>query len=182
MSSRSSRQLTATAAALVSAFTLAAALARSVPARIGRLSATQRDDDAIKPRGWFFPLAAFMFAAVLGGATAAYTAHQSHQQLKATARELTGGEPDRAPPLMIRYGCAGCHSIPGVPGATGHVGPPLSAVGKRVYVGGAALNTPERLIEWLVDPRRISGRSAMPATGLSTSEARDVAAYLYTLQ
>jgi cytochrome c2 len=120
-------------------------------------------------------------AALLAGGTAAYTSYQSRQQQKAVARELTQGEPDRAPVLMIRYGCAGCHSIPGVPRALGQVGPALSGLSRRVYIGGAAVNTPEQLIAWLVDPRSFDARTAMPATGISNAEARDLAAYLYTL-
>jgi cytochrome c len=108
--------------------------------------------------------------------------YQSRQQQRAVARELTQGEPDRAPALLIRYGCAGCHTIPGVPAATGQVGPALAGFGRRVYIGGTVTNNPNRLIDWLVDPRRLDAKSAMPATGISGAEARDVAAYLYTLR
>ena len=49
----------------------------------------------------------------------------------------------------------------------------------RVYIGGVATNSPDHLIQWIVDPQQFSPRSAMPATGISEAEARDVAAYLY---
>jgi cytochrome c1 len=86
--------------------------------------------------------------------------------------------PDAAT-LMIRYGCAGCHVITGVPGARGQVGPSLAGFASRLYVGGAVANEPGNLVRWLVNPRAVDPRSAMPVTGISDDEARVVAAYLY---
>jgi cytochrome c1 len=100
-------------------------------------------------------------------------------QNRATAIALTGGDPDHAAALLVRYGCAGCHAIPGVPGADGKVGSSLADLRERVYVGGVARNTAANLVGWIVDPQRYSPRSAMPATGITPDEARDVAAYLY---
>ena len=95
------------------------------------------------------------------------------------ARALTGGDPSRAPALMTRYGCGGCHAIPGVPGADGRVAAPLTGMRERVYVGGVVRNTPQNMMSWIVDPRVLSPRTAMPVTGITATEARDVAAYLY---
>jgi cytochrome c len=78
------------------------------------------------------------------------------------------------------YGCAGCHTIPAVTGARGQVGTNLQGVSRRVYLGGAATNTPDNLIRWIVNPREIDPKTAMPVTGISTREARDIAAYLYS--
>jgi cytochrome c1 len=49
-----------------------------------------------------------------------------------------------------------------------------------VYVAGVATNTADNLIAWIVSPQTFSPRSAMPATGISEAEARDVATYLYS--
>lgn len=95
------------------------------------------------------------------------------------AHALTGGDPTKAAALVTRYGCAGCHTIPGLPGADGKVAPPLTDLRARVYIGGVLPNTAENLVNWIVDPRRFSPRTAMPATGISSAEARDIAAYLY---
>lgn len=95
------------------------------------------------------------------------------------ALSLTGGDPSRAPALMRRYGCAGCHKISGVPGADGKVGGSLTALKDRVYFGGVVTNSPQNLVDWIVEPQRYSPKSAMPATGITRDEARDVAAYLY---
>jgi mono/diheme cytochrome c family protein len=114
-------------------------------------------------------------AAGMAGGTRWYSQHQS----EAVARALTAGEPSRAPDIIRRYGCSGCHTIPGIPGADGLVGASLSDIKRRVYVGGVAFNSPENLVRWIVSPQTFSEHSAMPATGISEAEARDVAAYLY---
>lgn len=98
---------------------------------------------------------------------------------RAIAKALTGGNPDKAPPLLRRYGCSGCHTIPGLAGADGKVAPPLGELRKRVYIAGKVQNTPENLIQWIVSPQALAPGSAMPQTGISESEARDVAAFLY---
>jgi mono/diheme cytochrome c family protein len=116
-------------------------------------------------------------AAIAAGAAGGtwYSQHQS----AAIARALTDGEPSRAPEIIRRYGCSGCHTISGIAGADGLVGTPLSNIKRRVYVGGVAFNSPQNLVRWIVSPQTFSEHSAMPATGISEAEARDVAAYLY---
>jgi cytochrome c2 len=98
---------------------------------------------------------------------------------EAVARALTSGNPAKASLLVTRYGCAGCHTIPGLPAADGKVGPPLGGLRQRVFIAGVLPNSADNLINWIVDPRAYSPRSAMPVTGISKAEARDVAAWLY---
>lgn len=117
-------------------------------------------------------------AAVLALGLTWYAVDQNVQQT-AIALALTHGDPRGAPTLITRYGCGGCHTITGAPGADGKVGPDLSGLRERVYVGGVLRNTPDNLVQWIVNPQRFSPRSAMPATGITEAEARDVAAYLY---
>jgi cytochrome c len=128
-----------------------------------------------------FALLAFMFVAVAGiaGGAASSIMWYSHRQADAIARALTNGEPSRAPEIIRLYGCGGCHTISGIPGADGLVGAPLTDLKRRVYVGGVVFNSPENLVRWIVRPQAFSEHSAMPATGISEEEARDVAAYLY---
>ncbi|MEJ1158312.1 c-type cytochrome [Prosthecomicrobium sp. N25] len=92
---------------------------------------------------------------------------------------LAAGDPARAPAHMVRYGCAGCHEIPGLSAPGGRVGPSLAGISRRVYIGGVLEHTPENLVGWIVDPRGHDPKTAMPVTGISEGEARDVAAYLY---
>ena len=102
--------------------------------------------------------------------------------VKEAAAALTGGSPDRGRAVIPRYGCGACHSIPGVPGATGKVGPPLAGIVERAYVGGVLPNTPQNLIRWIQNPPAVDPLTAMPNVGVTQADARDIAAYLYTLR
>jgi cytochrome c2 len=126
------------------------------------------------PRQWLVGIVAIV-AAALG--VSHYVSLREAD--RAMAKALTGGDPDRAPALLRRYGCSGCHTIPGLAGADGQVAPPLEGLRKRVYIAGRVQNSPENLIRWIVSPQALAPGSAMPQTGISESEARDVAAFLY---
>jgi cytochrome c2 len=115
------------------------------------------------------------------GLYASYMA-KSANEMRTRAVALTGGDPDRGRELAQRHGCAGCHTIPGVPRARGKVGPSLQGFAARVYIGGVTTNTPDSLIQWIENPRSLDPKTAMPITGISRQEARHVAAYLYTLR
>lgn len=65
-----------------------------------------------------------------------------------------------------------------MPGARGKVGPSLSDLAGRVYIGGSLTNGSANLVRWLINPRAVNERSAMPVTGISEAEARIVTAYL----
>jgi cytochrome c2 len=105
------------------------------------------------------------------------------QQLREKAVVLTrGGDPDAGRVAIGRYGCGGCHEIPGVVGARGKVGPSLKGVGERVYLGGELRNTPENLAAWIADPKAVEPNTAMPRLGVEPDEARDIAAYLYSVE
>jgi cytochrome c len=127
--------------------------------------------------GWLLAGVAIACAIAAAAAAASWSSRRQDERI---ARAITGGDPSHAPEILRRYGCGGCHTIPGVQGADGQVGPPLSGVIHRVYIGGVAANSPDNLIRWIVAPQQFSPRSAMPATGISEAEARDVAAYLYS--
>ncbi|MDB4883126.1 MAG: hypothetical protein JWL95_1892 [Gemmatimonadetes bacterium] len=98
------------------------------------------------------------------------------------AAAMTGGDPARGPDLMRKYGCQTCHTIPGVVGANGLVGPPLSGIASRSYIGGVLPNAPDNMLRWIRDPRAVDPLTAMPNTGVTPSDARHIAAYLYTLR
>jgi cytochrome c2 len=122
-------------------------------------------------------IAGIVVAAVVLGA-----AHYVREQQKKSyhAIQMTRGDPSRARAAIRQYGCAACHAIPGVQSPGGVAGPPLSGIADRLYVGGAVENTPDNLIRWIVNPKLFSASTAMPVTGINESEARDVAAFLYS--
>lgn len=95
---------------------------------------------------------------------------------------VPGGDPERGLSHMADYGCGSCHTIPGLRGANATVGPPLTEFGLRSYIAGALPNSPDNLIVWIMHPHRIEPGTAMPHLGVSEAEARDIAAYLYTLR
>ncbi len=40
-------------------------------------------------------------------------------------------------------------------------------------------NTPANMVQWIADLKAINPRTAMPVTGISDKQARDIAAYVY---
>jgi cytochrome c2 len=106
---------------------------------------------------------------------------EARQRLADRVHALTGGDPEAGRLALAQRPCAGCHEIPGVRGAKGKVGPPLSGFAGRVFIAGRLNNTPDNLTAWIIDPHAIDPQNAMPPTGVSPREARDMAAYLYTL-
>ncbi|AUX78617.1 cytochrome-c domain-containing protein (plasmid) [Sinorhizobium fredii] len=127
---------------------------------------------------------AFLVVALSATAILVYGGYtlKAASERRAAAIAIAGGEPDNGPALLARYGCRGCHAIPGVAGAGNRVGPPLNGLGDSVYIAGVVPNTPDNLVRWIEKPHEVDPRTAMPATGISKSEARDVAAYLYSLR
>lgn len=105
----------------------------------------------------------------------------SRGQMQERVAVMTGGDPGEGKAAIRRRACGGCHVIPGVTGARGKVGPPLTGFGGRVYIGGRASNTPANLVAWVQDPHLFDPQSAMPNMGIGEAEARDIAAYLLTL-
>lgn len=93
-----------------------------------------------------------------------------------------GGDAARGVNVIKVKNCGSCHEIPGINGAQGLVGPPLAHYSRRTYVGGEVANEPANLIKWLMSPQSIEPQTAMPNLGLTEQEARDTAAYLYTLR
>jgi cytochrome c len=98
------------------------------------------------------------------------------------AQATGGGNPDHGKQLIQQYGCQACHTIPGVSGPRGVVGPPLDHMALRGYIAGKVANSPANLIKWLQDPQSIDPGNAMPALGVTPADARDIAAYLFTLR
>ena len=98
------------------------------------------------------------------------------------AAAIVGGDPDRGRNDIRRFGCGSCHTIPGVTGANSLVGPPLTGIAERVYIAGVLPNNGDNMIRWLMDPQKVDSLTAMPKLGVGEAEARDIAAYLYTLR
>lgn len=102
------------------------------------------------------------------------------------APEAPAGPPDpvRGKSKMVRYGCATCHEIPGMPprGMATNIGPALGGFAGREKIAGLVPHTEENLIKWLRKPQEINPRTAMPNLGISEADAKDIAAFLATLK
>jgi cytochrome c1 len=136
--------------------------------------------DATYPGRW---LTAVLAAVMLYfGAALLHERWQQRREILSDAQHMTGGDAQAGLALLRPYGCASCHSIPGVRGSGGTIGPSLAGIGSRMYVGGVVTNTPANMIQWLVNPKAIDAKTAMPVVGVTEEQARDIAAYLYTLR
>lgn len=94
----------------------------------------------------------------------------------------TGGNAALGARLIASYRCGSCHTIPGIRAANGVVGPPLYFFSRRTMIAGELPNTPSNLIHWIENPKSVEPGTAMPTLGLDENQARDIAAYLYTLR
>lgn len=80
--------------------------------------------------------------------------------------------------LLRTHGCVHCHTIDGVPGATGRVGPSLAGFERRRVIAGSHPNRQLELTRFLLDPRSLSPGSAMPRTLTDEAQAAQIAAWL----
>jgi cytochrome c1 len=92
------------------------------------------------------------------------------------------GDPDRGAVLVDAEACGSCHVIPGRAVGKGVAGPPLSGFASRTIIAGLLPNRPAELVLWLQRPQAVAPGNGMPDVGLTPQQARDIAAYLYTLR
>jgi mono/diheme cytochrome c family protein len=97
--------------------------------------------------------------------------HHMPQANAARGREIIG-----------RVGCASCHTIPGIRWPEGRVGPDLHGFANSNLIAGELPNRPDILAAYVRQAPAVLPGTTMPAMPISEGEARDVAAYLYTLE
>jgi cytochrome c len=137
-----------------------------------------------------WPSAALVFAAMLallsacgpGRLDAPGLAAGAAGQPHVLANWLADADPQRGRQALQDYGCVSCHTIPGVPGANSLVGPPLTDWAGRGYIAGLLPNTPDNLVLWIQFPQEVQPGNVMPNMNVGEADARDMAAYLYTLE
>jgi cytochrome c len=95
--------------------------------------------------------------------------------------------------VIVQAGCGTCHTIPGIPNATGTIGPNLGPNGDIPPVSGRPMiatypdgavpnNSPDDLAAWITNPPALKPGTAMPNLGLPPAAALAAAAYLYAIQ
>jgi cytochrome c1 len=126
---------------------------------------------------WLLPIFAGLF---LVGAIALFLV--GRKEIGLVIKDVPGGNVVAGEQAIVKYGCGACHTIPGIRGADTYVGPLLTGYSRRHYIAGRLPNTHENLILWLQNPQAVEPGTVMPNLGLTEIEARDIAAYLYTLR
>jgi len=126
------------------------------------------------------PLSTLAALLLIGQALCSSACHKA--EALEYARQLTGGEPSRGEAAIGRYGCGGCHEIPGIRNARGTVGPPLTGIARRTYLAGRIANSPDGMMQWIQHPQKLQPGNAMPEMQVTDQDARDITAYLYLLR
>lgn len=93
-----------------------------------------------------------------------------------------GGDRVRGQQKLQDYGCGACHTIPGVTGAHTTVGPSLENWARRHNIAGNMPNTPDNMLVWLQAPQQLEPGTLMPNLNVTEQDARDMGAYLYSLE
>lgn len=96
-------------------------------------------------------------------------------------RNVVGGDAERGKVAIKKYACGACHVIPGIEGANGRESHPLFGFADRGDIAETVVNTPDNLVHWIQRPTDIRPKTRMPIMGVTEQEAKDIAAYLYTL-
>ena len=93
-------------------------------------------------------------------------------------------DPEAGKRLFIAKGCTACHTVQGLPGALGTIGPELTHVASNQSIvdGKLAPVDYENLKRWLHDPPAVKPGTLMPKLGLTDDELSALVAYLLTLK
>lgn len=96
-------------------------------------------------------------------------------------RQPGAGDARRGRQAIQQYACVTCHAIPGVVGSQAPVGPSLARIATRGFIAGVLPNSAENMELWLIAPQDVKPGTAMPDLDMSPHDAKDIAAYLATL-
>jgi cytochrome c len=143
-------------------------------------AAQPAEQPPIRPRAW----AGFLILLIPFVIAAVAIAMSSGSHLNTVARQtVLGGDPNRGRQMIAFYGCGSCHTISGIPGASGKVGPEISAnLAQRSFIAGKLANNPENMVHWIMDPQGVTPGTDMPNMNVTDQAARDIAAYIYSLR
>lgn len=121
-----------------------------------------------------------MALVVLVLATAACNPRESSQPA-AGANAPTGAA--RGQQLVVTYGCNVCHTIPGIEGPQGTIGPSLAGVASRPMISnGMVQNSETNLAQFIQNPSSLNPQSAMPPNGIPPADVKDIVAFLTSLK
>jgi len=98
---------------------------------------------------------------------------------------MTGGDPAAGKEKIVVHDCHSCHEIPGIPVNPDRRGPSLKHWSKQSTIAKKWPNTPDNLEDFLQHPERMlhgNGlKSEMTMSSVKPADAKDIAAYLYSI-
>jgi cytochrome c len=99
---------------------------------------------------------------------------------------MTGGNPKTGMEKIVLHDCHSCHVIPGIPVNRDSRGPALKHWASRTMIVNKWPNTPENLEDFIEHPERMlhgTGiKSEMTMSSVKPGDAKDIAAYLFSIQ
>ena len=99
---------------------------------------------------------------------------------------MTGGDPAAGKDKIILHDCHSCHDIPGIPVNRDTRGPSLKHWSRRSTIAKRWPNTPEDLQDFLQHPERMlhgtNMKNEMTMSSVKAGDAKDIAAYLFSLE
>ena len=72
--------------------------------------------------------------------------------------------------------------IPGLPGPTVDMGPPLKGLAQQAYIAGHLPTSEDNMVRWIRHPDQVKPGTAMPALQVTERDARDMARWLLSEQ
>jgi cytochrome c oxidase subunit 2 len=101
----------------------------------------------------------------------------------AAQRQPAAQPPPDVMGIMQLRGCGGCHTISGLQGFAGQIGPNLTHfASRRTFAGSIFPNNPGRVAIWLRDPGAVKPGVDMPNLNLKPAEIDALVAYLESLK
>ena len=99
---------------------------------------------------------------------------------------VAGGDPAAGKEKIVLHDCHSCHEIPGVPLNANRRGPALTHWARRSMIIKKWPNTPENLEDFIEHPDRMQHatgmKTEMAMPTVKAGDAKDIAAYLFSLQ
>src|SRR5207302_93789 len=104
---------------------------------------------------------------------------QAWAQANAKPAPAPTGDAQRGAQLFTGTGaCSGCHTVNGLQGAVGQVGPNLTHFATRTTIAGGTLdNNEENLRRWLTDPQAVKPDNDMKIRTLNKDEIDALVAF-----
>ena len=133
---------------------------------------------SVKPPALFSPLGLGLRVSPASALTAMLFLSACEDRSSDVSR-IVAGNAERGRALMQSYGCGACHTVSGIQGANGVVGPPLTHFARRAFIAGTYPNRPSTVVRWIQNPPAMAPLTAMPDMGVSEAEATDIAAFLF---